>query len=312
MRVFMVLFATVALIWVFKSIRNEDGVYVSEPPLPQEYRVINQANRDLAIDKKNSYTSLKSPIWITIDDNKEILKKEIIKALPLYANKSELFEVINLLYRSEIIKYREHASFVSKNNGAKSKGEQEIIDKLKEKDYRLFSDILTYLKPAGDKAKEICDAYSYSYCDPYVNVLIDLGSVYNLEQKYASAIPYLETATEHINCVKNKKLESPEQESHTELGLSYLGLRQFDAAVSELEASKPKHMSFSTQMFGWRPELAAALQKEGYTEAAKEYWKAEVAFWEKEIEKNIENKYLLKIKRKMKKRAETFLNNVPE
>ncbi len=309
----MILFAVVALIWVFnKDISNEVEVAMYEPPLPQEYTIINQASQDLATDEKTNTDSLRSPIWDTIENNKVALKKEILKALPHYANKTELFVVTNLLYRCEIPEHNKHASLVTNQNNTKSKSEQKIIEKLKENDRRLFDSILSYLKPAGDKAKEICDTYSYSNCDPYINVLVDLGNVYNIQQKYEHAIPYLETAIEHIDCFKNMKLMSPEQEVHTQLGLSYLGLKQLDEALSELEASKPKAISFSIQMFGWRSELAIALQKAGYPEASKAYWKAEIAFWEKEIEKNIENKHLLNLNRKIKEKAERFLNNLPK
>jgi len=310
MRVLMVLFAIVALIWVFnKDINNEVEVVTYEPPLPQEYTIINQATKDLAIEEegKTNTESLRSPIWDTIENNKEALKKEIIKALPLYANKPELFIVTNLLFRDEIIKFNEHAFLVTAQNSPESKY---IIDKVKEKDKILFSSILPYLKPAGDKAKEICDTYSYSNCDPYINVLVDLGNVYNIQEKYEDAIPYLETASEHMNCFTDMKLMSPEQEVHTQLGLSYLGLKQFDAAVRELEASKPKAISFSTQMFGWKSELAMELQNVGYHEASEAYWKAEITFWEKEIINNIENEQLLKIKRKMKEKAEMFLSDL--
>jgi len=311
MRVLMILFAAVALIWVFKNMRYEAEVAIWEAPLPQEYVIINQVNKHMAInvDKKNIVPSLGSAKWDTVHNNKEALKKEIIKALPLYANKPELFIVADMLFRDEIMKYKEHAFLVTAHNSSEPKY---IIDKLKEKDKRLFSSILSYLKPAGDKSKEICDTYSYSKCDPYVKVLVDLGRVYNIQQKFASAIPYLETATKHLDCFENRKVISPEQESHTALGLAYVGVKQFDAAISELDASKPISMTFLVQMSGWNPELAIALQKVGYTEAAKAYWKAEVAFWEKEIEENIENKYLLKIKRKMKEKAEIFLSNLPK
>ncbi len=195
----MILFALVALIWVFnKDISNEVEVAMYEPPLPQEYTIINQASQDLATDEKTNTDSLRSPIWDTIENNKVALKKEILKALPHYANKTELFVVTNLLYRCEIPEHNKHASLVTNQNNTKSKSEQKIIEKLKENDRRLFDSILSYLKPAGDKAKEICDTYSYSNCDPYINVLVDLGNVYNIQQKYEDAIPYLETYQSNI------------------------------------------------------------------------------------------------------------------
>ena len=309
----MIIFTVVALIWVFnKNINHEIEVALWEPPLPQEYIIINKAMQDLAIaEDKNSIQTLRSPVWDTIGNNKEALKKEIIKALPHYANKAELFAVTDLLYKSEIPKYTKHAYLLAMYYNGQSKVKDKIIEKLKEGDRKLFKSILSYLKPAGDKAKEICDSYSYTTCDSYVDVLVDLGSVYNIQQKYESAIPYLKTATEHLDCFENKKQHiSLEQEAHTQLGLSYIRLKQFDNAVSELEASEPKSISFSIQMFGWKKELATALQNAGYAEAAKAYWEKEVAFWEKEIEENTENEHLLKIKRKMKERAEMFLSNL--
>lgn len=309
MRVLMILFAAAALIWVFRNIGYEAEVAIWEAPLPKEYVIINQVNKhmDIDVDKKNITPSFGSAKWDTVHKNKEALKKEIIKALPLYANKPELFIVTNMLFRDEIMKYKEHAFLVTAHNSPDPKY---IIDKLKEKDKILFSSMLSYLKPAGDKAKEICDTYSYGKCDPYVKVLVDLGRVYNIQQKFDHAIPYLETAIMHLDCFENTKVISPEQESHTALGLAYVGVKQFDAAINELDASKPVSMTFSVQMSGWNPELAIALKKAGYTEAAKAYWKAEVAFWEKEIEENIENKHLLKIKKKMREKAKIFLSDL--
>ena len=312
LRMLMILFSIMTFIWIISNMKDKAEVVAWEPPLPQEYRIINQANKDLVTDiddRRVTLATLKSPIWNTIDQNKVALIKEIIKALPLYADKPELFIVINLLYKSEIPKYREHASLVTETDINK-KEDQRIIDMLKNKDQQLFRNILFYLKPSGDKAKEICDAYNYSNCDPYINVLINLGTVYNIQEDYTDALPYLETVVDHIDCFKNEKLISPEQEFHTQLGLSYLGLKQFDAAVHELEASKPKKLSFSTQVSGWKSELAVALQKAGYIEAAKEYWEAEVAFWEVDITKNTENKNRLYIHRKLKKKAEILLSEL--
>jgi tetratricopeptide (TPR) repeat protein len=312
MRVLMILFAVVALIWVFnKNISHKVEVALWEPPLPQEYIIINKVMQDIATTEvKNSIQMLRSPVWDTIENNKEALKKEIIKALPHYANKAEIFAVTNLLYQSEMPKYTKHAYLLAMYYSGQSNVKDKTIEKLEAGDRKLFKSILSYLEPAGEKAKEICDSYSYTTCDSYVYVLINLGSVYNIQQKYESAIPYLKTAIEHLDCFENKKSTSMEQEAHTQLGLSYLRLKQFDDAASEFEAFKPKSISFSIKMFGWKKELATGLKKAGYTEEAKAYWEKEVDFWEKEIAENTEDEQHLKIKRKMKEKAEIFLSDL--
>jgi tetratricopeptide (TPR) repeat protein len=294
-------------IWGMQTLQRKSAEKSRTPPLPKEYRLLNEIAELNAKGNEGWLATLSNTgkLMKITGRQRAALQKELVRAVQEYPEEPLVISTVALTAESDIMQvdsYEDLMALIRERPGreGESPKDRKALESHRKHQEEILRQMRSYLVPIARNAREECEAMT---CEgPYIKLMLLAQMAYYLERTGdpEEAEEYLRLAIDNLDRLEALEREQVKQDLHTQLGMLYLKQKRYDEAIEELEASRPERITFDILLNGWSDELASGLYEAGYTEAALAYWKDAVAFWEKKLREAKKEKEAALIRKRFK------------
>jgi tetratricopeptide (TPR) repeat protein len=278
----------VAATWIYQSLGQKTNEIVWTPPLSEKYPLINKISKIESLSKGTLLSDLGDTVKIThiISTQRDMLQQELPKAAQNFPDNEAVQKIgiltfefdMGLIDRNEIL-IQNHQDENHRKQGKISEELKHVWERHLQENYKTIDTIKAYYPPLGIYAKEQCDMMACT--PPYIMIthLWQMAYLLRKTQREEEAVGYLQLGIDNLEHLDGAEKDQMHQDLYTYLGETYLQQERYDEAVEALKKSEPAMVTADISLAGWNNNLASALYKAGYREAALVYWQDAIDFW---------------------------------